>query len=182
MLNEPQNLQDQNNPALESSVGQVSPVDHRSGRQSTDLSALRAKLRSEGLRCTPQRLAIYETLCDCSHPTAEELHAEVSQRLSVSLATVYNTLDLFSSAGIILRIPSKSGSFRYCGGQRSHLHFQYQGSDQMVDVPNDLGEKIMDAIPTSVLAEIENRLGVRIDGMDVQFMGTRSEQTEAVDS
>ncbi len=136
----------------------------------------------EGLRCTPQRLAIYETLCGSSHPTAEELHASVSSRMSMSLATVYNTLDLFSSKGIILRIPSNSGSFRYCGGQRSHMHLQYQGSDRMVDVPLDLGEKIMDSISESVLSEIEERLGVRIDGMDVQFMGTSSSGQEVVDS
>ncbi|MDG2424383.1 MAG: Fur family transcriptional regulator [Phycisphaerales bacterium] len=144
--------------------------------------SLRSRLRSEGLRCTPQRLAVYQTLCASSHPTAEELHAAVSKEMAMSLATVYNTLDLFSSAGLILRIPSKSGSFRYCGGQRSHMHFQFQGSDQMMDVPADLGEKIMESIPASILSEIEDRMGVRIDSVDVQLKGARAESAPSTDS
>ena len=142
----------------------------------------RSRIRSSGLRCTPQRLAIYKTLCGCSHPTAEELHDAVSQDTAVSLATVYNTLDVFSSAGLILRLPSRSGSFRYCGGQTSHLHFQLQGSDQLMDVPPDLGEQIMEAMPAGVLSEIENRMGVQIESVDVQFTGSKSDNSRDPDS
>lgn len=155
---------------------------HEANAPMASLEGLRSRIRSAGLRCTPQRLAIFQTLCGCSHPTAEELHDAVCQETAVSLATVYNTLDVFSSAGLILRLPSRSGSFRYCGGQTTHLHFQLQGSGHLVDVPADLGEQIMEAMPAEVLSKIEDRMGVRIDSIDVQFTGTNSCESRILDS
>ena len=126
-----------------------------------------------GLRCTPQRLAIYEQLRRSSHPTAEALHGRLAAEHSVSLATVYNTLDTFTKAGLILQLPSRSGSSRYCAGQASHMHLQIDGTSELEDVPHDLSEQIIDAIPTGVLEEIESRLGVKISGVDVQFNASR---------
>ena len=133
----------------------------------------RAILRSVGLRCTPQRLAIYETLRRSSHPTAEELHATVTEGMPVSLATVYNTLDAFCSAGIILRLPSRSGVCRYCGEGKAHLHLRLEGKDELLDVPADLGGRILDSLPADVLESIESRMGIKIKGIDIQLSGAR---------
>ena len=135
--------------------------------------ATRVVLRSAGLRCTPQRLAIYEALCRSSHPTAEELHATVTEGTPVSLATVYNTLDAFCSAGIILRLPSRSGVCRYCGENKAHLHLRIEGRDELLDVPPDLGGQILDSLSPEILASIESRMGVRINGIDIQLSGAR---------
>ena len=138
-----------------------------------DVAETRELIRSAGLRCTPQRLAIYEQLRRSSHPTAEALHGRLASEHSVSLATVYNTLDTFTKAGLILQLPSRSGSSRYCAGQASHMHLQIDGTSELEDVPHDLSEQIIDAIPTGVLEEIESRLGVKISGVDVQFNASR---------
>lgn len=134
----------------------------------------RELIRSAGLRCTPQRVAIYEHLRQSSHPTAEAIHGRVVREQPVSLATVYNTLDIFTKAGLILQLPSRSGSSRYCAGQASHMHLQIDGTGELEDVPHELSEKILDAMPNEILAEIESRLGVKINGVDIQFSGSRS--------
>ena len=91
----------------------------------------------------------------------------------VSLATVYNTLDALCSAGIILRLPSRSGVCRYCGESKAHLHLRIEGKDELLDVPPDLGEQILDSLPAEVLDSIESRMGVRIKGIDIQLSGSR---------
>ncbi|MET3504281.1 Fur family transcriptional regulator [Halalkalibacter oceani] len=61
-----------------------------------------AKLKANGIRITPQRLAIYRNLLKKEHPTANELYQSVKVDFpSVSYATVYNTLRSLKKKGII---------------------------------------------------------------------------------
>lgn len=64
--------------------------------------AIAKVIREHGYRATPQRLAIYDALHKSgSHPTAQEMHQTVLERdPSVSLATVYKTLQLFVQLGL----------------------------------------------------------------------------------
>ena len=62
------------------------------------------RLRKAGLRPTRQRLALARLLFDGGdrHVTAEQLHSEAeSAGVSVSLATVYNTLHQFTDGGLL---------------------------------------------------------------------------------
>ncbi len=61
------------------------------------------KLQKAGLRLTPQRMAIYRLLVDSKrHPTAQMIYEELRPDYpSLSLATVYNTLERLVQAGII---------------------------------------------------------------------------------
>src|SRR5713101_6112486 len=64
---------------------------------------LRAKLRRSGLRPTRQRVALGWLLFAKGdrHITAEMLYEEASRaKIAVSLATIYNTLHQFTSAGL----------------------------------------------------------------------------------
>ena len=155
------------NPRSEQTTAASSPPSSPEFRDS------RRRLREAGLRCTPQRLAILEALNHASHPTADQLHAMVSKELPLSLATVYNTLDAFSNAGLILRVPAPSGSCHFCGREAAHLHLHLGDGDDIVDVPEDLGNRIMEALPMDILAEIESRLDVSIDGIDLRLSGRR---------
>lgn len=60
-------------------------------------------LREKGYKVTPQRLAIYEVLNNCNmHPTAETIYRIISDDYpTMSLATIYKTLDLLKEAGVI---------------------------------------------------------------------------------
>lgn len=66
-------------------------------------NAMLAVLKAAGLRLTPQRSAICLALAgDTTHPTAQALHNRLRpQFASLSLATVYNTLQTLANAGLI---------------------------------------------------------------------------------
>ena len=83
-----------------------------------------AKCRELGLAVTPQRLAIYRALAGTeAHPSPDDLHTAVRRELpTVSLGTVYKTLDTLSSAGLVRRVESPAGVGRYDANLDSHHH------------------------------------------------------------
>jgi len=82
-----------------------------SGKSTSDADAetsVRTRLRQAGLRPTRQRVALATLLFGKveRHFTAEMLFEEVRRlKMSISLATIYNTLDSFTNAGLLRRIP-----------------------------------------------------------------------------
>lgn len=81
-----------------------------------DAAKVRTKLREVGLRPTRTRIALSALLFSKGdrHVTAEQLFEEANQaRVSVSLATVYNTLHQFTEVGF-LRRELASASFLDC--------------------------------------------------------------------
>jgi Fur family peroxide stress response transcriptional regulator len=62
-----------------------------------------AALRAAGLRLTPQRAAVCQALAnDTSHPTAQAVYDRLRARfVTLSRATVYNTLQTLVEAGLI---------------------------------------------------------------------------------
>lgn len=139
---------------------------------------LRALFRGHGLRCTRQREQIYTALAESkSHPTAEELHVAVKDAEGgMSLATVYNTLEAFTERGLCRRLPAASGASRFDADLAHHTHIVLDDG-RILDVPHDLGERITSEIPQSVLDEIETRLGVRIDRINLQLSGSQIRDT-----
>lgn len=96
-----------------------------------------AQLRRAQLRPTRQRIALASLLFAKGdrHLTAEDLHEEArSARIPVSLATVYNTLHQFTSAGL-LRIVAAEGSRTYFDTNVSdHHHFIVEGDNTVFDI------------------------------------------------
>mgnify|MGYP002620267671 CR=1 FL=1 len=125
---------------------------------------------SKGLRCTKQRVEVYRALAGCRcHPTAEQLHTMVQDALpEVSLATVYNTLEMLHEAGLCQRITSVPGGARYDADMDDHMHVVTEDG-RLIDVPHCLTREIAESIPAEVLAKVERTTGVRIEGLTVQF-------------
>jgi len=69
----------------------------------SDFKTLSTTLQQAGMRITPQRVAICKLLAESEeHPTAATIYGELKpQFTSLSLATVYNTLDTLVSLGAI---------------------------------------------------------------------------------
>lgn len=123
------------------------------------------------LRCTRQRVALYEGLRQCkSHPTAEQLFQLVApQTGGMSRATVYNTLEKLCSTGLARRIPMANGCCRFDADSSDHLHVRMTGTSEILDVPEELGERLCRNLPKDVLAEIERQMGVNIEGIGIQL-------------
>jgi len=124
------------------------------------------------LRCTQQRLAIYEALKESqSHPTADALFNMVKPRTQrLSLATVYNTLEALCEAGLVRKLPTTNGCCRYDADITPHLHLRCTDTGEIRDVPDDLSRELMDQLPQEVLKSIERTMGVKIDRVNVQIM------------
>jgi len=127
------------------------------------------------LRCTKQRKAIYHALTVTrSHPTADELHRQVQDQLpSVSLATVYNTLEAFNDAGLIIKLPDAgtNGSARYDAHRQPHTHLRDRFSGKVADAPDDISRLILEHVPQHVLQTIRERTGFSVDEVQVELVG-----------
>lgn len=94
-------------------------------------------LHRAGLRPTRQRLALARLLFDGRdrHITAEQLHGEaVSQRVSVSLATVYNTLHQFTAAGLLREVVVDPGRSYFDTNISDHHHFYNEKTGDLQDI------------------------------------------------
>lgn len=98
-------------------------------------------LLDKGLRPTRQRLALATLLVGDGkdrHVTAESLHAASQQSGDpVSLATVYNTLRAFSSAGLLSEIAMDGNTSYFDTRVDDHPHFFFEESGELVDAPKD---------------------------------------------
>lgn len=76
---------------------------------------LTGEFRRRGLKVTPQRTAVFRVLHgDHTHPTAESVHrAVVADMPSVSLRTVYQTLNDLAAMGEIRDLDVGTGSTRF---------------------------------------------------------------------
>jgi len=95
------------------------------------------RLQAAGLRPTRQRLALGRLLLDGRdrHVTAEQLHAEArANRVSVSLATVYNTLNQFTAAGLLREVVVEPGRSIFDTNVGDHHHFYHQGRGELEDI------------------------------------------------
>ena len=77
------------------------------------------KLRENGHKITPQRLAIVEIIAKSEgHPSVENIHARIKKRFpTMSLATVYRNIVLIKSLGEVLELGFPDGSNRYDGNK-----------------------------------------------------------------
>lgn len=133
----------------------------------------RELFHKHGLRCTRQREVLYDALAqNPDHPTAEDLHQFVRAcEPSLSLATVYNTLEAFWARGLVRKLPAcdGKGACRYDAILADHAHVTLPDG-RVVDMPGDLSTRLLDSLPTTVLAELAQRLGVPVDRLSVQVV------------
>jgi Fur family iron response transcriptional regulator len=95
-------------------------------------------LRDAGLRPTRQRVALAEILFGPGdrHVTAEDLHAEATAvSVRVSLATVYNTLNQFTEAGLLREVAIEGSKTYFDTNTSNHHHFYLENDGTLVDIP-----------------------------------------------
>jgi Fur family transcriptional regulator, iron response regulator len=100
------------------------------------------KLRVAGLRPTRQRVALAKILFGEGnrHVCAESLHADaVAAKVPVSLATVYNSLHQFKSAGLLREVAIEGDRSYYDTNTANHFHFFNESEGRLTDIaPGDL--------------------------------------------
>jgi Fur family iron response transcriptional regulator len=95
-------------------------------------------LQQAGLRSTRQRLAIGGLLFDGMHKhvTAEQVFAAARKnRYDISLATVYNTLNQFTEAGLLREVVIDAARVYFDTNIDDHHHFFNETEGCLSDIP-----------------------------------------------
>lgn len=107
-----------------------------------DVSSVVGRMRAQGYKLTPQRLAIVEALAvSRAHPTAYELYEQVRPRYPMmGLATVYKTLEMLRDMGEVVETGFGSGSTRYEANLQPHINLVCQVCGQVMDIHPSLDD------------------------------------------
>jgi Fur family iron response transcriptional regulator len=95
-------------------------------------------LREAGLRPTRQRLILGEFLFSGGgrHVTADMIYTEAAAaNVPISRATVYNTLNQFTEAGLLRQIGVDGSKSFFDTNPTAHHHFFVDQEDRLLDVP-----------------------------------------------
>ena len=110
------------------------------------------KLKTNGHRVTPQRVAILKAICtDRGHPSVEQVYDTVKKDFPMtSLATVYTTIGVMKELGEVLELQFSRGANRYDGrNPHSHPHVICTGCGRILDPKvagiDDLAHKVADS-------------------------------------
>lgn len=109
-------------------------------RYNRPYSGVIAKLKQAGLRPTRQRIALAKLLFekDDRHVSAEDLHEEArAAGVSVSLATIYNTLHQFTESGLMREVVVEAGRSYFDTNTGDHHHFFHEDTGLLEDIPSD---------------------------------------------
>lgn len=122
-------------------------------------------LRDNGFKVTPQRLAVYEALSRTyTHPNAEMLYSMLQPDYpTMSLATVYKTMDIFSELGLVQVLNVGEDSFRYDAETVSHPHIRCVVCNRVDDV--------FDVHDEDLLEGVAAKSGYELTGRQLYFFG-----------
>ncbi len=127
----------------------------------------RELLKKNGLKVTPQRIAVHEAMLKLGHACADMVTAEISGagKGKVTVASVYNILTQLSLLGIYRHRMSENNKMYFDVNTFKHFH--------LYDTVNHV---FSDVVDDELYNQIESRLlarrfkGYRIDGIDVQIL------------
>lgn len=125
-------------------------------------------LRKNGYKVTPQRLAVFGTIDhNPNHPNAEDIYKTLQPRYpSMSLATVYKTMEIFAKIGVVQVLQCEEDAHRYDFNTHPHAHIRCIRCNRVVDVD-------MDRDVLSKLAA--EQTGFKVNTVSISFTGVCTE-------
>jgi Fur family transcriptional regulator, peroxide stress response regulator len=138
-----------------------------------DLEFVKEKITASGLKFTHQRMVIYDALYQAEeHPTAEQVFDLVkAANPTISLGTVYKTLDSFVQAGILQKFVDQNCVMRFDAILDAHSHLYCKDSHEIRDYRNQELERLLHSFIQK--HEIE---GFEVDEISIVFKGHRKQQ------
>jgi Fur family transcriptional regulator, peroxide stress response regulator len=131
-------------------------------------------IEKAGLRCTPQRLAVYEQLSQSTeHPTAEDVYQAVRSRIPrISLATVYKALEALVAVGVAAKLTSGTGGARsrYDARRDLHYHFRCLRSGTVHDLPTRFDPDLLAKLDPRLHEDLGRR-GFQVTGYRLELVG-----------
>ena len=121
-------------------------------------------MKAKGLKLTRQRLEIIDIIArEKSHPSASAIFYDARKKApSISLSTVYYTLDIMKRAGLIKELEFDDRDSRYEGDVSDHLNLVCKGCGNIED--------FLAAKPVP-LEKVEKKTGFRADSARFEYYG-----------
>ncbi len=127
---------------------------------------MRRNLKNEGWHSTAQRQLVMEVLREAGgHIDAKELYRRASSKNpSISMATVYRTLNLFKNSGIVdERHIGEMQCLYELKKEGEHQHLICKGCGNIFDVESPLLKKLLE--------EIQTRSGFQVTRIELNLEG-----------
>ena len=148
-----------------------------SGENNSNLSVLKEALIQTGLKATHQRLVIYQCLMAASnHPTAEDVFEQIKPEYpSISLGTVYKTLETLVESQLVQKVPVSENKMRYDARMDAHSHIYCTNTGEIID--------FQDRELESLIREYFSRKNIKnlsIQDFNLQIRGRKADPEQDV--
>jgi len=122
-------------------------------------------LREKGYKATPQRIAIGRfVLHNHAHPTAQRIYSEVKKVYpTVSLATIYKTVQILKEAGLIQELNLPKDQTRFDPNMEPHVHLVCLQCKRIYDLKEPLISKIV--------KQVSNEADFVAEGWNLDIVG-----------
>ncbi len=96
-------------------------------------------LKEKGLKVTPQRIAVYDTLLQCNHhPTADYIIEQIKvEHPSIAIGTIYKVLEFLVENQLINKVKTDKDVMRYDPLIKAHHHLYCKKTDKIEDYINE---------------------------------------------
>lgn len=130
-------------------------------------------LRAHGYRITPQRQLVLQSITTLQHSTPDQILAEVQRTASgVNISTVYRTLEVLESVGLVTHAHIGHGPPTYHPVEDvAHIHLVCDGCGDVTSVSAELAR--------SFAQVLDNEVGFRTDLTHVSVHGICRECAQA---
>ncbi|MEO1051679.1 MAG: transcriptional repressor [Bacteroidota bacterium] len=142
-----------------------------------ELTEIKEQLTKANLKVTHQRLVVYSALLKLeNHPSAEQVYEFVKpDNPSISLATVYKTLETFVQKGLLNKVSSPEGQMRYDPRLKDHNHIYCLNTKEIIDYfDEDLNNLILDFLKSKHLNNL------RIKNISLHIKGDKIDPSKEV--
>lgn len=132
-----------------------------------DINGFKSRLKRHGLKATPQRIAVHESMMRLGHASADMIAADIAENSTtrITVSSVYNILANLSELGIYQRRMSSTNKMFFDVNPQPHCHVY----DCENDAYRDLVDEDLEALIQSHLGNRKFR-GFRVEGIDVQIL------------
>lgn len=130
---------------------------------------IKEKIKSAGLKATPQRLAVYSAMRKLGHACVDMVTEEVKvSHPTLTVATIYNVLESFVNAGLLVRRFSSNNKMYFDVNVYEHAHM-YDVDENSYEDFNDpkLVEMVLDYVSKRKID------GFEVRNVDIQLVGKR---------
>ena len=130
---------------------------------------LREKIKEAGLKATPQRLAIYESMRKLGHASVDMVIEDLKDSFpSLTVATIYNVLESFVNTGLLTRRFSSNNKMYFDVNVYEHAHFYDQDENSYMDFHDpELVRIVMDYLSTKKIDKFN------VKTVDIQLVGRK---------